>query len=230
MRQVTSGEPKHKGIGVLAVVKAIKARESARAQIPTHLARYLQEPILVTSWYPERDYNALITLLASSIEPKPVGGDVWAYLGRTAAQRDIGGDQREVPERSRLDTAGVYRNFRDVAESDVPGLLLRTTKMWTLYHDTGKLSYMRHRDKPEAVILRLTDFAFPIQGLADLQTAYMVEYASLSGFRLRGERTAYWPNSCEWQFELSGDAELFQSLGRLPAWQAMNDKITTTER
>jgi hypothetical protein len=214
-----SAEPKHKGVGLLAVVKAIKANPRARTLVPTHLVHYLQEPVLLTGWYPERDYNALIALLASCIDPKHVGGDVWGYFGRTAAQRDIGGDQQAIPERSRLETAGVYRNFRDVAESDVPGLFLRMTKVWTLYHDAGKMEYMRHREKPEIAVVRLTGFTFPVHGLAVLQAAYMVEYGRLSGFILREVRTAPTANGCEWQYEVVGGAELLQSLNRLPPWQ-----------
>jgi hypothetical protein len=219
-------EPKHKGVGLLAVVKGIKANPHARAQVSAHLVHYLQEPILVTGWYPERDYNALITLLASNIDPKQVGGDVWAYFGSTAAQRDVGGDQHAVPERSRLGTAGVYRNFRDVAASDVPGLFLRMTKIWTLYHDSGKMEYMRHRDKPEVGVVRLSEFAFPVHGLAGLQAAYMVEYGRLSGFTLRGLRTAPASNGCEWHYELVGGAELLRSMDRLPPWRPANGEGT----
>jgi hypothetical protein len=224
MTLVASGEPKHKGVGLLAIVKGIKANPRARKQVTAQLARYMDEPILATGWYPERDYTTLITLLASSIDPKQAGGDVWAYFGRTAAQRDIGGDQREVPERSRLDVAGVYRTFRDVDENDVPGLFLRVTKMWMLYHDTGKLDYMRHRERADTVIVRLSDFAFHVQELSNLQTAYMVEYGRLSGFSMRGERTAYSSTGCEWQYQLSGSAELLQSMSRLPPWQPANGK------
>jgi hypothetical protein len=222
MPYMPKAEPKHKGIGLLAVVKAIKVNPRARAQVPAHIEHYLQEPILVTGWYPERDYHALITLLASTIDPKQVGGDVWAYFGSTAAQRDVGGDQQAVPERSRLDTAGVYRNFRDVAESDVPGLFLRMTKIWTLYHDSGKMEYMRHREKPEVVVVRLSEFSFPVHGLAGLQAAYMIEYGRLSGFTLRGMRTAPTANGCEWHYELVGDAELLRSMDRLPPWQTVS--------
>jgi hypothetical protein len=206
----------------VAVVKGIKANLNARMRVPAHLASYLQEPILATAWYPERDYHALVTLLASSVDPKQTGGDVWAYFGRTGAQRDIAGDQRGVPERSRLENAGVYRNYRDVAEYDVCGLFLRMTKVWTLYHDTGRLVYMRHRERPNVVTVRLHDFAFPVQGLADLQMAYMVEYAKLSGFSLKGERVSFSANVCEWQYELTSHPELAQSMTRLPPWQSAN--------
>jgi hypothetical protein len=214
---VTRADPKHKGVGVVAVVKGLKANPQARACVPPHLAPYLEMPILATSWYPEKDYNALIMLLAASIDPKQVGGDVWAYFGRTAAQRDIGGDQSAVREASRIEKAGIYRNFRDIAAHDVAGLFLRMTKMWTLYHDSGRLFSTRHSDLPNVVVVQLHDFAFASQGMADLQTAYMVEYAKLSGFSIKGERVAYSPSGCEWHYELASHPELERSMARLPA-------------
>lgn len=217
---VTLAEPKHKGVGMMAIIKALKANVVARARVPAHLASYLQEPIVATGWYPERDYSELITLLASCIDPKQVGGDVWAFFGRTAAQRDIGGEQHDVPERSRLAHVGIYRKFRDVPDADVAGLFSRMTRVWNLYHDTGRMVFMRHPTKPNALVVRLHDFSFPLRGLADLQTAYMLEYAKLSGFSLRGEHVASWPKGCEWYYELANQADLGPAMATLPPWEA----------
>jgi hypothetical protein len=216
---VTSADAKHKGVGLVPVIKGIKANARARVRVPAHLASYMEVAILATGWYPERDYNALIMLLATSIDAKQVGGDVWVYFGRTAAQRDIGGDQRAVPEASRLENVGVYRNYRDIAEYDVSGLFTRMTKVWSLYHDSGRLVHMRHREKANVVVVRLHDFAFPVQGMADLQMAYMVEYAKLTGVSMKGEQASHSLSGCEWHYELASHPELESSMARVPAWQ-----------
>jgi hypothetical protein len=222
MGNVSRAEPKHKGVGVLPVVMGIKANPNARARVPTHLASYMSDPIVATGWYPERDYHTLITLLASTIDPKQVGGDVWAFFGRTAAQRDIGGAQEEVPERSRLPRAGLYRTYRDVAEHDLTGLFSRMSRVWGLYHDSGKMVFMRHPDKADGVVLRLLDFAFPVQGLADLQTAYLLEYALLSGFSMSGGHVASWESGTEWRFALPSQAGFEQSIMTMQPWEPMS--------
>jgi hypothetical protein len=223
---VAKVEPKHKGVGVVAIVKGIKANLRARAQVPADLISYMQVPILATAWYPERDYNTLITLLAASIDAKAIGGDVWAYFGRTGAQRDIGGDQRDVPERSRLENAGVYRNFRDIAKYDVAGLFLRITKVWSLYHDTGTMLYMRHHENSSVVVVRLQDFTFAVKGMADLQTAYMAEYAKLTGISMQGQCVAYSGSACEWHYELARHPEQEHSMARLAPWHPAGGRLT----
>lgn len=218
---MSRAEPRHKGVGIVAVIKGLKTSPATRARVPAHLSSYLDETILATGWYPERDYNELIILLASIIDPKQVGGDVWAFFGRTAAQRDIGGDQREVPERSRLTNVGVYRNFRNIAEHDVSGLFARTVAVWALYHDSGRMVFMRHPSKPATVVVRLHDFSFPVPGLAHLQTTYLMEYARLSGFSVQGEHVTSWSNGSEWHYHLADHAKLGESMGSLPPWQPL---------
>lgn len=214
------GEPNHKGVGLIAVVKGIKSNPRAEAKVPASLAHYLNDPVLLSAWYPERDYNALLALLAASIDAKAVGGDVWAFLGRVAAQRDIGGEQDNIPRRSRTESAGIYRKFRDVDVDDIAGLFLRASKVWTLYHDTGRVVYARHPERPDVVVERLVDFHFPLRGMADLQTAYMVELARLSGIELEGSLLRYSSDpsvGCEWTFRVPNDPEKLRSIERLPA-------------
>src|SRR5687767_11160969 len=55
--QGMAGEPRHKGVGVLGVVKGLKANPRAAATVPRDLSHYLSDVILPTAWYPEREYN-----------------------------------------------------------------------------------------------------------------------------------------------------------------------------
>lgn len=205
---------------MVAVVKGLKADARARAKVPAALSHYLQGSLIVSAWYPERDYNALITVLAASIDPKRVGGDVWAFFGRIGAQRDIGGDQSGVPASSRTDAAGIYRNFRAMDMHDIQGLLLRITKVWGLYHDSGRALYQRHPERANTVVYRVLDFHFPMRGLAELQTAYIVEYARLSGIALEGSLVRYSSDGelgCEWHLSVEPEPEKLRSIAGLPA-------------
>jgi hypothetical protein len=216
---VGRGEPKHKGIGLIPVVKGLKANPLARARVPAALSHYFESSVIVSAWYPERDYNALISVLAASVDAKQVGGNVWAFFGRVAAHRDIAGDQAAVPARSRTDAAGLYRNFRDVDANDVAGLLLRVTKVWSLYHDTGRALHLRHGQRVDTAIVRIVDFHFALRGLAELQTAYIIEYARLSGIVLEGSLARYASDlnsGCEWHFRVGSEPEKLRSVASLP--------------
>lgn len=209
-------EPKHKGVGLIAVVKGIQASSRATALVPEALRHYLLDPILPSGWYPERDYNVLITTLANSVDRNAVA-DVWAYFGRAAAQRDIAGDQNVVPARSRTENAGIYRHFRATNASDVGGMFLRLSKMWGMYHDTGRVVYTRHPRAAHVVVSRLLDFKFPIRGMAELQTAFVVEYARLAGISLIGalEHFGGGSHGCEWQYQVQASHETLASLASL---------------
>src|SRR5688572_31793433 len=133
---VSRGEPKHKGVGLVAVVMGLKGSPKATALVPEAQRHYLSDALLPSGWYPERDYNALLMALAESMD-RASTGDVWAYFGRAAALRDVAGEQSGIPARSRTENAGIYRNFRAGAADDVAGLCMRVAKIWTMYHDTG---------------------------------------------------------------------------------------------
>lgn len=200
------------------MVKGIKANERARTRVRPELRHYLSDPILPSGWYPESDYNVLIELLARSVEPRTVGGDVWAYFGRVAAQRDIAGEQGEVPSHSRVENPGIYRKFRDGHAGDVIGMFRRVERIWTMYHDTGQLTVMRASNCNCAAVMRIANFIFPIRGLLELQTAYLVEFARLLDIPLKGMITRSVTDGdllCEWLYELEPRAENIAALAAL---------------
>jgi hypothetical protein len=215
---VVAGEPRHKGVGVLAVVKGLKANPQARDSVPRELAHYLTGTILPTGWYPERDYNVLIELLARSVDKKQVGGDVWAFFGRVAAQRDIAGDQKQIAPSSRTENAGIYRRFGDGNPDDLGGLFSRAGTIWSLYHDTGRFSVGRHALEPSTVAIRLTGFQFGCRGQIDLQTAFMVEYARLVGARITGSvKRSHFDGDAhvEWHYRVQPNEQTLAWLGSL---------------
>lgn len=213
------GEPKHKGVGVLGVVKGLKANPRAAATVPKELAHYLSQVILPTAWYPEREYNVLIELLARSVDRKAVGGDVWGFFGQVAAQRDIAGEQKQLPAKSRTDSAGIYRRFRDGDPDDVAGIFTRVVQLWSLYHDSGLLTVTRHPELSTTVVMRLDNFQFPIRGLLDLQTGYMSEYARLLGRVVHGQvkrSVLDGDGYCEWHYRAEPTERAVSSIANLP--------------
>lgn len=215
--QVGSGGPKHKGVGVLAIVEGLKATPAAQRHLPEALKHYLSEPILPSGWYPERDYNVLIEALALGTGRR--GGDVWRTFGRLAAQRDIAGEQQEIPERQRVKTAGVYRSFRDKDSHDLAGMFQCLERLWRLYHDSGRLNVVRATDDRSSVLVRIVGFHFPLRGLLDVQTGYIAEYARLVGFRVdvRLTRSANAGDPFyEWRCSVEPTAQYVAALAALP--------------
>jgi hypothetical protein len=212
--------PKHKGVGLLAVVEGLKANPRAQQHVPESLRHYLSDPILPSGWYPEADYNVLIEALALGVERRVPGRDVWVSFGRLAAQRDIAGEQGEMPLRSRVKNPGVYRNFRDNQPSDIAEVFQRIGRLWRLYHDTGHFTVKRAENDPCTVVLRLLNFHFPVRGLIDLQTGYLVEYARLLGLRLESRVSRAVTSGdlfCEWRCSVERSPQHTAALSSLPA-------------
>jgi hypothetical protein len=215
-----AGEPKHKGTGLLPVVEALKTIPEGRERVPRELRHYLEQRVLPSAWYPERDYNVLLEALAGSVDPRALSGeDVWKYFGRVAAQRDLAGAEDEIPRRSRTNAAGAYHRFLE-GESGNPGVFFsRLAKIWHLYHDTGRLEFLRRRGSPKVAIMRLIGFKVPSVGQSDLQTAYFAEFARLAGLGLTIRllrSTARNDAFCEWELTIDRAPGLDQWLASLP--------------
>jgi hypothetical protein len=153
-------QPKVKGTNMLSAVKALRAgRESARAVLPTRLHHYLEERILVSSWYPESD---LMGLLATLGKLMPAGNDPFVFMGRTTAREHL---------------AGVYRAH--VRPGDLERTLRSGALLWRNYHDTGELT--TEFDAPFQAIVRLRDFAATSREFCRLLTGYFTELLDQAG-------------------------------------------------
>ena len=153
---MSSKEPRHKGVGLIPVVQAIHANASAREQVPEDLAHYLTDQLLPSAWYPERDHDFLLQLLAKTTDRKAVGGDVWAYFGRSGARRDLGGDEGRRRPDLRSSGCGAYRTLlSDVRGMNLAGLFLRGVKLWGLYHDSGYVKAARDPGSEYTAVMRV---------------------------------------------------------------------------
>src|SRR5687767_7297895 len=84
-------EPCQKGTSVLPVVLALKGHPERHRLVPERLWKYFDEHMVVSGWYPERDYFALVDALVKTIDPKAIGGDVWRYFAVFSVKNDIEG-------------------------------------------------------------------------------------------------------------------------------------------
>jgi hypothetical protein len=194
--------PQHKGTGLIPLVAGLKALPGVRDELPPHLHRYLDEPVLPSGWYPERDYVELLETFAARTDAATTGGNVWAFIGRAAAQWDLAGDRESVAPPSRTGSSGLYRQFVKADPTDAPSFFLRAKKLWQLYRDTGALEVFRRGEGP-VVVLRLSGYQFPFRGLVEVQTAYFLEFARLSGLKMDGRAVPPSKNDAtDWEFTL----------------------------
>ncbi len=196
-------EPGQKGTSVLPVVAALKAHPDRQKLVPQELWKYFDDHLLVSAWYPERDYFVLLEALVKTLDPKALGGDVWRYFARFSVQRDIAGATLEgsLP----ADNKGVYRSFASADAGDPEQFFRRTSKLWSQYHDTGNVHVRGGRAATNAVVTELVGFHIPLDGFVRLQGYYVEEYGRLVGLQIESSvtrSTARGKASCMWEYVL----------------------------
>ena len=151
--------PKVKGTNMLSACKALRAiKEQARPVLPPHLHRYLEERILVSSWYPEVDLMGLLDALGKLTN----AADPFAFMGRHTAREHL---------------AGIYRGH--LRPGDLERTLMSATALWRNYHDTGDMSSVV--EAPYRALLRLRDFAAASREFCRLLSGYFSELAEQAG-------------------------------------------------
>ena len=156
-------QAKVKGTNMLSAVKALRvAREQARAALPPRLHHYLEERILVSTWYPESDLMDLLSTLGRLMPAG--GGDPFVFMGRTTAREHL---------------AGIYRAH--VRTGDVERTLRSGVTLWRNYHDTGTLTVELETSQQAIVCLR--DFAATSREFCRLLTGYFTELVDQAGGR-----------------------------------------------
>lgn len=198
---------------MVPLVLALKNLPNHRDIVPRSLWRYLDEHIVVSSWYPERDVFKLLEILVSTIDPKQVGGDAWRFLGIISAQRDLGGLQDQVPEENRVEGQGLYRHYARTGD-EVDVFMKRAIKLWSQYHDTGTIEIQGGRAATNTLVVRLIGFQIPIDGYIRLQIGYTEEFARLVGIPLQIKvvrSTTKGDPFCEWDytFERTASSEAY---------------------
>jgi hypothetical protein len=132
---------KTKGTSLIRAVKTLRAnKDEARKVLPERLHGYLEERILVSSWYPEEDAWELLRALAK-IMPD-TGMDNYEFMGRILAHDDL---------------RGIYASL--LREGDPAATLRRTAVTWGHYHDTGKETVLDLGD--DHVVLEITGYDHP---------------------------------------------------------------------
>jgi hypothetical protein len=211
--------PCHKGTGLIPLVAALKSNPEYASVVPQSVSRYLREALMASEWYPEADYHVLLQTLAKLVR-RPSVPDVWQYFGKTAAQRDLAGEQTLVPVERRIDGAGLYRRFIGNEVTSAASLFQRVGHIWSMYHNTGRLTFHRHAQQEFVVLVRLRDFIFPARGVAEMQSAYFCEYARLVGIEVFGRLVRSSSDGdplTEWSYTLKPTPDIAASLALLPS-------------
>ena len=152
--------PNCKGTDVLNAVKWLRLnRERALAMLPPRLHHYLEDRILVSSWYPEEDQFGLLKVIAALM---PAGGpDPWVLMGRATANTNL---------------TSLYRNQLRVGDPE--RTLTFASAFWRNGHDTGELSITS--DGPTRLIGRLRGYRRPSRELCKIVSGYFLELVKLS--------------------------------------------------
>jgi hypothetical protein len=154
--------PKVKGANVLSAVKMLRAhRERAVALLPAQYHHYLDERILVSSWYPEADQLELLRAVAFLLPGTP---DPWMVIGRIAAHGDL---------------SDLYRHM--VRQGDLKDTLRASTALWNTFHDTGELKITLEAAGRAVAMLR--GYAATAREMCRVVGGYVSEVASVAGAR-----------------------------------------------
>ena len=176
---------KAKGTVVVEVVKSLRRnRERALELIPEKLHHYLQERIVVASWYPLDDYLVLLRAVGKIMSPKG-GMAVFEKMGREAA-------------RTHMD--GTYSRLKNQTNRQASFTLL------TSMYDSGELRVLER--EPGHAVLEFAGFAQPARELCETFTGYQLERMSIQGFedvhvkhtRCRGDGQP----ACLWEVSWKG--------------------------
>ncbi len=209
---------------MLPVVVALKNHPDRERLVPKELWKYFDEHLLVSGWYPERDYFVLIEALVKTIDPGAVGGDVWRYFAKFSVKNDIEGAPTEATAEAH--NKGIYRRFAAVGASDPASVFLRANKLWSQYHDTGRMEVHGGRVEKNSVVSRLLGFHIPIEGFVRLQGYYLEEFGRVVGVGLESKvtrSTAKGDPFCEWEFTLERTPSTLAYVASLPALPAPGD-------
>jgi hypothetical protein len=154
-------------MNVVNVVKMLRMqRERSLAALPPKLHTYLEERILVSSWYPEQDQLGLLRALASMMPRTP---DPFIAMGRGTARSDL---------------TGIYKH--QLREGDVARTLAFVGALWRNAHDTGEMTMAA--EGPRTATVRLRDYGAVSNEMCRVCTGYFQELVVLAVGK-RGEAT-----------------------------------------
>jgi hypothetical protein len=139
-----------KGIAILGLIKFIKKYHKNELDkivkaLPAESAKYMEEHILITKWYPYKLYTDLLRTYDSIIGK----GDLSTCIeqGRLSAKNDL---------------STVYKIF--VSFIDIELLIGRAMSIWNSYYDTGTV---------EANLISKGEVIITIKGFPDIDIAHV---------------------------------------------------------
>lgn len=153
-----------KGAQLVNTLKALRTqRERAQRHLPPELHHYLEERVMVSSWYPETDYKKLLHALGRVLEGQ-VKGNVWRFIGESGAKND---------------TQGAYATT--VRLGDPAATLQMIARAWSLHHDAGRV--VVKPDGPRSALIELHDYAVIDAKLAEINAGYACGLLRAAGAR-----------------------------------------------
>ena len=179
---------KAKGTVIIGLVKALRRnKEKAREILPAKLLHYLDERIVVASWYPVEDYVVLLRAVGK-IAPSP-NGDTFIEMGRISAR-----DHME----------GTYSRLKKSVNRQAAFTLL------TSMYDSGEMKVLERA--PGHALLEWVGFALPTREVCETFTGYQAQRMEMQGFedvtvrhiKCRAEGSP----SCRWDISWKGRAQL----------------------
>jgi hypothetical protein len=148
-----------KGTVVVGLVKLLrKNKERAREVLPPKLAHYLQERIVLASWYPLEDYIEL-TRAAAKVIPK-AGANVFEMMGRVSAREHM---------------EGTYSRLKKSVNRQAAHTLLSSL------YDTGEMTVVKR--EPGHAVIDFARFAIPTREICENFTGYHAERMTIQGFQ-----------------------------------------------
>lgn len=177
-----------KGTVVVDIVKALrKHKEQARALLPARLHHYLEERIVIASWYPLEDYIAMLRAAGQVLARE--GPNVFQMMGRAAARAHM---------------EGTYSRLKNRANRQATFTLLSSM------YDSGE---MKVTDRtPGCAALEYNGFALPTREVCETFTGYNLERMTILGFEEPRVRhvacRADGAQTCRWELEWKGRAML----------------------
>jgi hypothetical protein len=147
-----------KGSAVLGFVRFLRLnRERALEALSSELHHYLDHTrVMVSSWYPEEDFLALLKAQA-----KLLGGAL-EQMGEVGARYDL---------------TGVYKAL--VRPGDPVATLKNGAGLWRNYHDSGRIVVTSL--EPKSVRVELHDYPIVDGDLCRLNTGYFAEGLRIAG-------------------------------------------------
>jgi hypothetical protein len=177
-----------KGTVVVGLVRALrKNKERARELLPNHLLKYLDERIVVASWYPLDDYITLLRTVGKVIGKGTT--ETYIEMGRVAAK-----DHME----------GTYSRLKKSVNRQAAFTLLSSM------YDTGEMRVVERA--PGRALLEWANFAQPTREVCETFTGYQMQRMEAQGFEEVHVRhtkcRAEGAGTCRWEIAWKGRAML----------------------